>query len=146
MAISSLSCVLPPLFPAPVLVICFARSLLPASGRGADKQNRSLITPSTLDQLPSGHNLLLSIPESHNPQPFLLDPKAAYLFGPGVSLLADRQNVKQEGRTAGLEHEGRSSRPKVTEKVYGFWVDKGHGVIVSSHFISISSVRSCRLQ
>lgn len=121
--------------------MCFAQLFLPASAHGADKQNRSLITPSTLDQLPSGHNLLLSISESHNPQPFLLDPKAAYLFGPDASLLADRQNVTQEGRTAGLEREGRLSRPKVTEKVYGFWVDKGHGVIVSSHFMSLSLFR-----
>lgn len=62
----------------------------------------------------------MSIPEDHNPQPFILDDKSNYLFGPA-------------GQQGGMSR-GKDGRGIVEEDVYGFWVDRGKDVVVSFIF------------
>jgi hypothetical protein len=64
----------------------------------------------------SGNGQYLSISEPHNPQPFLLDPEAEYLFGPA-------------GQEGGMKRRA-DGRGVIKEPIYGFWVDQGRGVVV----------------
>lgn len=87
-------------------------------------QNKTLLTPSLLDHFPSqGQGIYLSIPESHNPQPLLLDGSASYLHGP--SGLPGGMKRREDGR--GI----------VEEEIYGFWVDMGDGIVVSTKYYYI---------
>lgn len=74
-----------------------------------------MLTPPLLDRLPEqGKDQFLSIPEDHNPQPFL-DPDAIYLFGPA-------------GQAGGMKRR-KDGRGAVEEDIYGFWVDRGKDVV-----------------
>ncbi|ORX38556.1 hypothetical protein BD324DRAFT_621352 [Kockovaella imperatae] len=77
--------------------------------------NPNNLTLSNLDSLPRrGQDYFLSIPEPHNPQPFI-EPSAEYLLGPA-------------GQDGGME-DGGDGRGRVKEDIYGFWVDQGRGVV-----------------
>jgi hypothetical protein len=83
-------------------------SALPA----ADQQNTSLITPREVDHLPrSGLGLALSISDPHNPQPYLPGDISNYLLGTNPTY--------------------ETKRGEVEEDVYGIWVDRGRGIVVS---------------
>lgn len=85
-------------------------------------QNVSLINPREVDHLPrSGAGLFLSIPHAHNPQPSLTDPNANYLNGPPPSFEKTR-------------------RGEVNSKVYGIWVDRGRGIVVSLAFLLLKAL------
>ncbi|WWD19011.1 hypothetical protein CI109_103468 [Kwoniella shandongensis] len=78
--------------------------------------NHTLLTPSSLDQLPLfGSGQFLSISEPHNPQPFLLSDESNYLYGPA-------------GQKGGMKKDEKG-RGKVEEPIYGFGVDMGRGIV-----------------
>lgn len=78
----------------------------------ADKQNKSLITPYKVDHLPqAGFRLALSISDPHNPQPYLQGDASDYLLGTQPTF--------------------NSKRGEVEENVYGIWVERGRGIVVS---------------
>jgi hypothetical protein len=82
----------------------------------ADRQNTSLINRREVDSLPrSGAGLALSISDPHNPQPKLSDPISEYLYGTQPTYET-------------------SKRGEVKEQVYGIWVDRGRGIVVSLPF------------
>lgn len=73
----------------------------------------SMINPYEVDHLPrAGAGLFLSVGEMHNPQPSLPDPNSHYLMGRAPSY-------------------DRSERGEVDAEVYGIWVDRGRGIVVS---------------
>jgi hypothetical protein len=81
-------------------------------------QDPAVLTNSTLHHLPAaGTDLFLSVTEPHNPQPDLYDEESHYLYGPS-------------GQQGGMKRDA-SGRGVVDEDIYGFWVDRGRGVVVS---------------
>jgi hypothetical protein len=78
----------------------------------ADKENTSLFNARELDRLPkSGQRLALSIPDPHDPQPELKGNESDYLLGTQPTHVTERGEVDEE--------------------VYGIWVDRGRGIVVS---------------
>lgn len=71
----------------------------------------SLLNAREVDHLPrSGHKLVLSIPDPHDPQPDLPGNASDYLLGTQPTFATERGEVD--------------------EKVYAIWVDKGRGIVV----------------
>jgi len=71
----------------------------------------SLLNAREVDHLPrSGHKLVLSIPDPHDPQPDLPGNASDYLLGTQPTFATERGEVD--------------------EKVYGIWVDRGRGIVV----------------
>ena len=78
----------------------------------ADRQNTSLFNAQDLGHLPkSGQRLALSLPDPHNPQPTLPGNDSNYLLGTQPTF--------------------KTARGEVDEAVYGIWVDRGRGIVVS---------------
>jgi len=78
----------------------------------ADRQNTSLFNAQDLGHLPkSGQRLALSLPDPHNPQPYLSGNDSNYLLGTQPTF--------------------KTERGEVDEAVYGIWVDRGRGIVVS---------------
>jgi hypothetical protein len=78
----------------------------------SNEKNTSLFTAQGLGHLPkSGKRLTLSIPDPHDPQPTLPGNNSDYLMGTQPTF--------------------ETERGEVDEEVYGIWVDRGRGVVVS---------------
>jgi hypothetical protein len=86
-------------------------------------QNDTL-NASTLDQFPPSY---LSLEGPHNPQPWL-DPRSRFLYGPA-------------GQPSGMNR-GEDGRGRVEEDIYGFWVDRGRGIVVSGLAFPSSSAHA----
>lgn len=92
----------------------------------ADRQNTSLFNAQDLGHLPkSGQRLALSLPDPHNPQPTLPGNDSNYLLGTQPTF--------------------KTARGEVDEAVYGIWVDRGRGTVVSlfPDFWEILICRTC---
>ena len=93
--------------------IAVVSSYSPHSLLQADEENNSLFNARELGHLPrSGQRIALSIPDPHDPQPNLpANNKSSYLFGTQPTYV--------------------TKRGEMDEEVYGIWVDKGKGIVVS---------------
>jgi hypothetical protein len=77
-----------------------------------------MFSASQLDRLPErGVRQLLSVDVDHNGQPRFEDSHGAFMYGPA-------------GQDGGMRYD-ENGRGIVEDPVYGFWVDQGHGVVVS---------------
>lgn len=78
------------------------------------------VNPANLDKIPSSENgPSLSISDPHRPAPFFETNISDYLYGPAAE--------SQPGR----EISG-SNQTILREKIYGFWVERERGVVVSA--------------